>query len=168
MGWCSTLQNLAVGGCESISMNMETITVKFDLSTSNYAASPDALSFSAVYQNQVLADIASVEGKQTIQFELELEDGDQELQFIMKNKTVEHTQVDDNGNIIADLFLTITDMQIDNVDLEFTFQDNCVYHHDCNGTQDPIEDSFHGTMGCNGTVTFKFAIPFYIWLLENF
>ena len=168
MGWCSTLQNLAVGGCESISMNMETITVKFDLSTSNYAASPDALSFSAVYQNRVLADIASVEGKQTIKFELELEDGDQELQFIMKNKTVEHTQVDDNGNIIADLFLTITDMQIDNIDLDFNFYDNCVYHHDCNGTQDPIEDSFHGTMGCNGTVTFKFAIPFYIWLLENF
>ena len=157
-----------MGGCESISMNMETITVKFDLSTSNYAASPDALSFSAVYQNQVLADIASVEGKQTIQFELELEDGDQELQFIMKNKTVEHTQVDDNGNIIADLFLTITDMQIDNIDLEFNFQDNCVYHHDFNGTQDPVEDSFHGTMGCNGTVIFKFSVPFYIWLLENF
>ena len=149
-------------------MNMETITVKFDLSTSNYAASPDALSFSAVYQNRVLADIASVEGKQTIKFELELEDGDQELQFIMKNKTVEHTQVDDNGNIIADLFLTITDMQIDNIDLDLNFHNNCVYQHDFNGTQDPIEDSFHGTMGCNGTVTFKFAIPFYIWLLENF
>ena len=149
-------------------MNMETITVKFDLSTSNYAASPDALSFSAVYQNQVLADIASVEGKQTIQFDLELEDGDQELQFVMKNKTEEHTQIDDNGNIIADLFLTITDMQIDNIDLDLNFHNNCVYQHDCNGTQDPIEDSFHGTMGCNGTVTFKFAIPFYIWLLENF
>jgi len=149
-------------------MNMETITVKFDLSTSNYSESPDALSFSVVHKDQVLADIASVEGKQTIQFELELEDGDQELQFIMKNKTVEHTQVDDAGNIIADLFLTITDMQIDNIDLDLNFHNNCVYQHDFNGTQDPIEDSFHGTMGCNGTVTFKFAIPFYIWLLENF
>ena len=117
--------------------------------------------------DQALA-LNCVERKQTIQFDLELEDGDQELQFVMKNKTEEHTQIDDNGNIIADLFLTITDMQIDNVDLEFTFQDNCVYHHDCNGTIDPIEDSFHGTMGCNGTVTFKFAIPFYKYISRLF
>jgi len=167
---------VAVGSCESLSMNMETITVKFDVNTNNYAqhttgdwvGSPDALEFSVVHKDQVLANVNCVERKQTIQFDLELEDGDQELQFVMKNKTEEHTQIDDNGNIIADLFLTITDMQIDNIDLDLNFHNNCVYQHDFNGTQDPIEDSFHGTMGCNGTVTFKFAIPFYIWLLENF
>jgi hypothetical protein len=30
-----------------------------------------------------------------------------------------------------------------------------------------IKDKFYGSMGCNGTITFEFNTPFYLWLLEN-
>jgi len=156
---------MAVGSCGSISINMETISVNFNLDSSNYAAT---LGFSVVYNSNIIVDINHVDSKRNIVFDLTLDDGDHDLQFIIKNKNENHTQVDDNNNIVTDSCLTITDMQINDIDLDINFYDNCSYHHDFNGTQDPIEDSFHGIMGCNGTVTFKFAMPFYIWLLENF
>ena len=58
-------------------------------------------------------------------------------------------------------------MHLENVDLGYTFIENSVYHHDFNGTQDPVEDEFYGDMGCNGTLTFSFQSPVYMWLMMN-
>ena len=144
---------------------METVAINFDLDSNNYAA---RLGFLVVYQNQVLVDIDHVASKNSIKFDLDVDDGDHELQFTMKNKTIDDTVVDEHGNIVSDAYLTIANMHLENVDLEYNFIKHSVYTHNFNGTQDSIEDSFHGTMGCNGTVTFRFSSPFYIWILENF
>jgi hypothetical protein len=145
-------------------MNMETVAVNFDLDSSNYAAT---LGFLVMYNNNVIVDIDHVNNKRTIGFDLELEDGDHELQFIMKNKTIDDTTVDEVGNIVIDTCLTIDSVEIDKVALGYNFIKHSVYCHDFNGNQDKIEEPFYGTMGCNGTVNFKFSSPFYIWLLEN-
>jgi hypothetical protein len=144
---------------------METVAINFDLDSNNYAA---RLGFLVVYQNQVLVDIDHVASKNSIKFDLDVDDGDHELQFTMKNKTIDDTVVDEHGNIVSDAYLTIANMHLENVDLEYNFIKHSVYTHNFNGTQDSIEDSFHGTMGCNGTVTFRFSSPVYIWILENF
>ncbi len=144
---------------------METITVNFELDSSNYAAK---LGFLVMYNNNVIVDIDHVDNKRTIGFDLELEDGDHELQFILKNKIIDDTTIDEVGNIITDACLTIDSFEIDKVALGYNFIKHCVYHHNFNGNQDKIEEPFYGTMGCNGTVIFKFSLPFYIWLLENF
>lgn len=144
---------------------METIAVNFDLDSSNYAAT---LGFSVVYNSNIIVDIDHVNNKRTIGFDLDLVDGDHELQFIMKNKTIDDTTVDEVGNIITDTCLNIDNVEIDKVALGYNFIKHSVYCHDFNGNQDKIEEPFYGTMGCNGTVNFKFSSPFYIWLLENF
>ena len=36
-----------------------------------------------------------------------------------------------------------------------------------NGTQPEIADNFFGIAGCNGTISFRFSTPIYLWLLEN-
>ena len=41
------------------------------------------------------------------------------------------------------------------------------YCHNFNGSGELTEQKFFGTLGCNGTVYFKFASPVYLWLLEN-
>jgi hypothetical protein len=143
---------------------METVAINFDLDSNNYAA---GLGFLVVYQNQVLVDIDKVASKNSIKFDLDVEDGDHALQFTMKNKTIDNTVIDEHGNIVSDSYLTIANMHLENVDLGYTFIENSVYHHDFNGSKDKIEETFYGTMGCNGTVTFRFTTPFYIWLLEN-
>ena len=90
-----------------------------------------------------------------------------ELQFKLKNKTTEHTKIDDLGNIMHDASLTISNIAFEEIELGHVFIEQAVYTHDFNGTQPKITDSFFGVMGCNGTVSLKFTCPIYLWLLEH-
>ena len=102
-----------------------------------------------------------------IEYEISDDDGDHELRFVLKNKQSDHTQVDADGNILSDAVLSITDMRFDEINCDYLISTLAKYHHDYNGSQDPVVDKFYGSIGCNGTVTLKFSTPIYIWLLEN-
>jgi hypothetical protein len=94
-------------------------------------------------------------------------DGEHELRFQMKNKTVDQTQIDESGKILKDACLTISDVAFEDIELGHMFVEQTSYTHDFNGTQAEITDKFYGAMGCNGTVSLKFTTPIYLWLLEN-
>ena len=85
----------------------------------------------------------------------------------MKNKTTEHTKIDEQGNIVSDACLTITNLAFDEIELKQIVVDKAVYTHDFNGTQPETQEKFYGAMGCNGTVSLQFSTPMYLWLLEN-
>jgi hypothetical protein len=53
------------------------------------------------------------------------------------------------------------------LDVNQLFLDKCVYTHNFNGTRPEITDTFFGIAGCNGTISFSFSTPIYLWLLEN-
>ena len=94
-------------------------------------------------------------------------DAEHELKFIMKNKTIEHTQLDESDNITNDVFLTVTDMAFEDMPLGYAVTEQAVYTHDFNGTKSTTNTQFFGEMGCNGTLTLEFTTPVYLWLLEN-
>lgn len=102
-----------------------------------------------------------------INHEISDDDADHELKFLLKNKTSEHTKVDEAGNITQDAVLTISDLQFDDIALQQLFYDHAIYVHDFNGSQPEIQDKFYGHFGCNGTVSLKFSTPVYLWLLDN-
>jgi hypothetical protein len=108
-----------------------------------------------------------VQAQQPVVVEIADDDGEHELRFILKNKTADHTQVDEAGNIVADATLTVTDLAFDEIRLGHMVTEQAVYTHDFNGTQKEIQDKFYGEMGCNGTVSIKFSTPIYLWLLEH-
>ena len=108
-----------------------------------------------------------VDRSHQVDHEIADDDGDHELKFVLKNKQPDHTQVDAQGNIISDAVLSITDMSFDGINCDYLISTLAKYHHDFNGSQDPVVDEFYGDMGCNGTVLLKFSTPIYIWLLEN-
>jgi len=95
------------------------------------------------------------------------EDGEHELKILLKGKTLDHTEIDDQGNITKDALISISNIQVDEIDIVQIFHARAQYHHDFNGSQAPVTDKFHRYMGCNGAVTFKFSTPIYLWLLEN-
>lgn len=99
----------------------------------------------------------------------EFNDTDQEYTLTIKlsGKTIDHTKVDELGNIIKDVLVSVTDFRLEDIDVSKIVFQQAKYHHNFNGTQDNIVDSFHGTIGCNGQVIFKFQAPCYLWLLEN-
>ena len=95
------------------------------------------------------------------------DEAEHELRFVMKNKTIDHTQVDAQGTITQDARLIVQNVCFDEIALGQLFIDHTEYTHDFNGTQPMTTVKFYGEMGCNGTVSLKFRTPIYLWLLEN-
>lgn len=143
---------------------METIDISFDLTSSDYTC---GLGFEIFHNHKQILNIEHVASDTPVAFTLDAEEGDQELKFIMKNKTIDHTTVDEDGQIVKDARLNICNFYIDNLELGHTFLEQCKYYHDFNGTKDPVVDEFYGDMGCNGTLTFSFQSPVYMWLIMN-
>ena len=100
-------------------------------------------------------------------YDFEDVEADHQLRFVMKNKTLDHTKVDANGDIVKDCCICIDHLSFDEIELGQIFIDQAVYEHDFNGTADAVRDKFYGQMGCNGTVSLAFTTPIYLWLLEN-
>jgi len=138
--------------------------VYFDLDTTDITV---PLGFEAWINDKKFHDIDHVAGRQQIFMEIPDDEAEHKLLLIMKNKTIEHTQIDESGNIVADARLKITDVAFDEIQLGHMFTKHATYKHDFNGTGQPIQEEFYGEMGCNGTVCLKFTTPIYIWLLEH-
>lgn len=125
------------------------------------------LGFEVWIDDQKIYDTNHVQAEQLISTKIPEDEGEHELKFILKNKTSAHTTIDSEGNIVSDARLILTDLSFDEIKLEHTVTELAVYTHDFNGTQSEIRDEFYGEMGCNGTVSLKFSVPIYIWLLEH-
>ena len=141
-----------------------TVTISCILNTTDPTA---ALGFEAWVNNNKFVDINHVQAEHPISIEIPDDDSEHELRFILKNKTMEHTQVNEAGNIISDANLSITDVAFDEIKLGHMLTELSTYAHDFNGTQSPTTDKFYGELGCNGTVSLKFSAPIYLWLLEH-
>ena len=117
--------------------------------------------------DQCLFDQDHVQQSQIVEHELNDDDADHVLRFVLKNKLPEHTSVDESGNILQDARLCIDNIQFDEIDCHLIVCESAEYRHNFNGTGEDTQERFYGEMGCNGTVSLKFATPIYLWLLEK-
>ena len=143
---------------------METVKISFDIETSD-AECP--MGVEIWLDDAVLLSHNHVQEKITFSHDMSDDDGEHKLRVVMSGKTSDHTRVDEAGMIIKDATLQISNVVIDDIDVNQLFLEKCVYTHSFNGTQSEIKDTFHGIAGCNGTITFEFSTPIYLWLLEN-
>ena len=126
------------------------------------------LGFEAWIDNNKFYDTEHVQSPQQITVEIADDDAEHELRLVLKNKIQDHTKVDQEGNIISDARLVITDLNFDDIRLGHMVTEQAVYTHDQNSQlSTPVQDKFYSEMGCNGTVSLKFATPLYLWLLEH-
>ena len=143
---------------------MSTTSITFDLVSTDYTAQ---LAFEVLLNETVVFATEHVAQSVTVEFDIADDEGEHELKFVLKNKTQDHTTVDENGNIISDAMLSIANMSVDEIKLGHMFFEQTHYYHDTNGFQLFVKDRFFGDMGCNGYVSLKFSTPIYLWLLEN-
>ena len=144
---------------------MTNTSITFDLDSSDYHA---RLAFEVLLNNTVVFATDHVTAPTTITVAVPDDDAEHELKFVLKNKTQEHTKIDEiDGNIVSDAMLSISNIEFDEIKLGHMFFEQAVYHHDMNGSWPLGEHKFYGNMGCNGYVSLKFTAPVYIWLLEN-
>jgi hypothetical protein len=143
---------------------MSTTRISFDISSSDFSA---RLGLEAWIDDTEIFSCDHVQQAQTITFDLSDDDGEHELRFVLKNKTGEHTQIDQTGTIVKDAVLTVDNLIFDEINLGQLFYEHAVYTHNFNGSSAETHAKFYGNLGCNGTVSVKFSTPIYIWLLEN-
>ena len=141
-----------------------TVSITFELNTTNESAE---LGFEAWVDDEKFVDINHVQGPQLITITMSDSDGNHELRFVLKGKTGAHTRIDETGNIVFDSTLSISDIEFDEIKLGHMFTELATYTHDFNGAKELVQEKFYGEIGCNGTVSLKFATPVYLWLLEN-
>jgi hypothetical protein len=143
------------------------------MSTFAFTATPtnpdSPLGLLVCLNDAVIFDTEQLIESQTIvaDFDDEVEDQSHTIKIVLKNKTAEHTKVDESGSIVKDSMISISDINLDDIEIDQLFFEKAQYTHSFNSDSTPVTDSFHGNMGCNGTVEFKFSTPVYIWLLEN-
>ena len=126
-----------------------------------------ALGMEIWLDNQQIFDTAHVDSTAECQTKFSDADGEHEIRFVMKNKTIDLTQINEAGEILKDSCLTISDVAFEGIELGHMFVEQTTYTHDFNGTQTEVTEKFYGKMGCNGTVSLRFTTPIYLWLLEN-
>jgi hypothetical protein len=142
-----------------------TVCITFNLATTDATAE---LGFEAWIDQRKFLDLDHVKETQKITVELDdQDDAEHELRLVLKNKTTEHTQVDEHGNILADARLLITDVAFDEILLGHMLVEQAVYTHNFNGNGNTTQAKFYGELGCNGTVILKFTTPMYLWFLEH-
>jgi hypothetical protein len=119
--------------------------------------------------DSVLLDTDCLTAPQTISAAVddEVEDVEHTVKIVLKNKTAAHTKVDESGEIVKDSMIAISDVKLDDIEIDQMFFERSCYTHSHNSDAEPMQHQFYGNMGCNGTIEFKFSTPVYIWLLEN-
>ena len=143
----------------------DTIKLQFDIESTDITC---PLSFEVFWDGVTQAHCFHVQEKEHVSIDLvDTQEAQHELRIVMSGKKPEHTQLDSNGAIVKDAMLRITRVVIDDMDITQLLQQVSIYEHDHNGHSAPLRETFFGDMGCNGTVTFRFSTPYYLWLLEH-
>lgn len=91
-------------------------------------------------------------------------EGTHQLTIELLDKKPEHTEVDDQGNIIKDSVLKIKKVSIEDIEIQNNFSlDQEKFYYEHSGERHQLYD----TLGVNGKAVINFSTPFYIWLLET-
>lgn len=140
---------------------MDVSTLNFKISATNQPLHIEAkFDGKTIWQDQI-------KDSSTVSHEFFEDNRQHTLSIIMSGKTHEHTKLNPTNEIIQDSCVKISEFKLNDIELDYAFYENCVYTHDLNGTGSIMQEKFFGTLGCNGTVTFSFSSPVYLWLLEN-
>lgn len=143
---------------------MNKTVISFTLGTSSPAAH---VLFQVLLNDHVVYSTDSIPEKELINIEVDDADAKHELTFVLAGKRSEHTQIDENNNIINDLTVDIADLAFEGIPVGHNITNLFTYTHDHNGTGQLAEHKFYNSMGCNGSARLKFSTPIYLWLLEN-
>jgi hypothetical protein len=144
---------------------MSPVSLSFDIDSTDYNC---ALGVSVWYQNTCLFDLTHV--TEPVTFSHEFDDKIEqthEIKITISGKKPEHTKIDSQGNIVSDVLLKLNNFALDGICIDPLMYDIFDYHHDRNGSREPIVDQFYGDAGCNGDLIFSFSTPVYLWLLER-
>lgn len=143
-------------------MTAEKISFEFDVVRTTIHSD---LEFTVWLDGKAVHDLGP--DSEHVKIELNDSEADHEIVLELVGKRDAHTRLDEQGKIVEDAVITVSNFAIDSIDVTDVFFTQSAYRHNFNGHGDTVVEKFYGVMGCNGTVSFKFSTPIYLWILEN-
>lgn len=144
---------------------MTPVALSFDIDSTNYDC---ALGVSVWYQDTCLFALEHVTEPTTFSHEFDDKvEQSHKIKITISGKKPEHTTIDSQGNITSDALLRLNNFALDGIVIDSLMSNIVDYHHNHNGSGEPVVDQFYGDAGCNGDLTFSFNTPAYLWLLER-
>jgi len=144
-------------------MNNDSILIEFDV-TRTPAEPP--LEFRVLLNRQPVYVLAA--DSEHVKIEINDQDPtEHEIEFELTGKQLHHTKLNEQNEITQDAVITVQNITIDGIPVDQLISEKSQYRHNYNGHRDSVTDQFYGVMGCNGSATFRFSTPIYMWLLEN-
>lgn len=143
---------------------MNHVKLTFDIKSSNYSC---PLGISLWHNDQCVFRLDHVVEPTSCSYSMDDTDQIHQIKITISGKKSEHTVVDQQGNIVSDVLLTLNNFALDGNCIDSLMPKMVEYHHNGNGFIDPVVDKFHHDVGCNGDLIFSFSSPVYLWLLEH-
>lgn len=144
---------------------MNVSILKFDIVPSNVQK---PLGIEIWINDQCLLDKNHLDESQQIIYNFDDEfEQSYDVKITLKNKTAQHTQVNEKLEIISDSLIEVKNFTLDDIDIDQVVREQAVYSHNFNSDGKFSDHKFYNTLGCNGTVKFKISTPSYLWLLEH-
>ena len=140
-------------------MSQEKVDLTINISGSWWRNPPAA----RVYlNNELLFDDLVRDPKEIKVKSVVLSEGNHTIRVELHRKLPNETVVQD-GKIVKDQLLNIDEIKLDDIPLGYLLHQNSTYL-----TDDGKDVKNCVNLGWNGTWSFSFTVPVYIWLLENF
>ena len=140
---------------------MEKIKFAITLGSDYQTVAPKArvaINDTVLFENTVESDVLIVK---TLEFDNE---GSHQLKIDLLDKLPEHTEIDEQGNVVKDSLLKIKKVIIEDIEIQNELSlvsESFYYEH--SGEKHTLYD----TLGVNGTAVINFNTPFYMWVLET-
>ncbi len=113
--------------------------------------------------DRVLNFDISGEPNKNIEKKLNLDNELHELKIQITGKNDQNTSIDQQGKIIQDSFIEITDLQFDNISVLNMLKNETNFGVFVSNDQNILTKT--ANFGYNGTLTIPFKVPIYNWLL---
>lgn len=141
-------------------------TLKFTLDTTDPAC-PYAIKL--IVNGDVQWSTDHLTNQQTVEFTFDDEvEQTFDIELHIDGKTSGFTSVDEQGNIIRDSLVSISNVILGDIDISQLISERAEYIHSFNDPSVPsTSHKFYGDVGCNGFIKFQFTAPSYLWLLEH-
>jgi len=139
-------------------MDTEKVSIEINLSSKYWDVIPRVkvkLDSVVLFQGEISEPVK-------VTHDVNLTEGNHEIEVILTNKDGRRDTVIEDGKIIKDMLVTVDSVLLDDIDLGYLITTKSSYV-----TTEGESYSNMTSLGWNGSWTLPFTSPVYMWLLEN-
>jgi hypothetical protein len=127
--------------------------------------------FSIIINDKTIFKVNTNQENYKVNYDIPNTQNNHNVKFVLELKTDSHTVFNTKTNeIIESAQIEITNIKLEDINIMDVLSTNdgiILYKHNYNGYGNEVNNTFDFCMAFNGSASFSFITPIYMWLLEN-